>query len=438
MKLPLLLILLLFSSSPAPAESSGINPDSTEFSALYNPADAEYLILVGFYDQSINRAQNPAPLSIYRRRGDYQSSTWSRRTSERIAEDYHLQKLTEWPMTEVGVQCVVYKAPTVDSIPETLRHMAKDQRIKIVQKMHLFNTEVHEYNDPYFKLQSNLRSMQLDQVHDKATGRNVTIGMIDTGVDIQHPDLSGQITRQENFAAGVSSGFASDKHGTAVAGVMVARTDNGAGIAGIAPDARLVALKACWPVQPDSIAAVCNSYTLALAVNTAIKSGVNILNMSLTGPYDALLELLLNKAIDNGVIVVAADAGPGKQRDNFPASLKNVIAVQTIISPEGNPDNSIGRVEAPGENVLTTLPHGSYDFISGSSIAAAEVSGLVALLLELNPDLSSREIESILLQSETPEQVDKFSGINANQAVRVLCKHSNCAGEGFGFAWRNL
>ncbi|MGH8550987.1 MAG: S8 family peptidase [Methylococcales bacterium] len=438
MKLPLLLMLLLFSSNPASAESSDINPDSTEFSALYNPADAEHLILIGFYDQSINRAQNPAPLSIYRRRGDYQSSTWSRRTSEQIAEEYHLEKLTEWPMTEVGVQCVVYRVPAVDSIPGTLQQMAKDQRIKIVQKMHLFSTEAHAYNDPYFKLQSNLRSMQLDQVHDKATGRNVTIGMIDTGVDIQHPDLSGQITRQENFAAGVSSDFASDKHGTAVAGIMVARTDNGAGIAGIAPDARLVAFKACWPVQPDSIAAICNSYTLALALNTAIKAGVNILNMSLTGPYDALLELLLNRAIDNGVIIVAADAGPGKERENFPASLKNVIAVQAIISPEGKPDNPIGRVEAPGENVLTTLPHGTYDFISGSSIAAAEVSGLVAVLLELKPDLSSREIESILLQSETPEKVDRFSGINANQAVMVLCKHSNCAGEGFGFAWRNL
>ncbi|WP_374089307.1 S8 family serine peptidase [Methylomicrobium lacus] len=436
-------LLLCFASLSFAAEQGGVTPAASAFPEQFSPAEAERMILVGFADQSIERTSAPMPLSGYRRRGDYQSSTWSRRTSAQIAEDYHLQKLEEWPMTEVGVQCVVYKVLSAGPIADTLARMAKDSRIKIVQKMHWFQTQGrHEYNDPYFKLQSNLHTMQLDRVHDLATGRNVTIGMIDTGVDAEHPDLSGQISRQENFASIVSPEFAGDIHGTAVAGVMIARKDNGVGIAGIAPDASLVALKACWPAKADAMAAVCNSYTLALAVNTAIKAGVDILNMSLTGPKDPLLELLLNKAIEQGIIVVAADAGEQAQ-DNFPATLNQVIPVQTLSRTKDTVDNPDGRVEASAENVLTTLPHGAYDFISGSSIAAAEVSGIVALLLELKPGLSPQNIKSLLLKSQQElslqltdaDQTRGFSGINANHAVASLCKNENCADERFAFTW---
>ncbi|WP_024297098.1 S8 family peptidase [Methylomicrobium lacus] len=436
-------LLLCFASLSFAAEQGGVDPAVSAFPEQFSPAEAERMILVGFSDQSIERTSAPMPLSGYRRRGDYQSSTWSRRTSAQIAEDYHLQKLEEWPMTEVGVQCVVYKVLSAGPVADTLARMAKDSRIKIVQKMHWFITQGrHEYNDPYFKLQSNLHAMQLDRVHDLATGRNVTIGMIDTGVDSGHPDLSGQISRQENFASRVSPEFAGDIHGTAVAGVMIARKDNGVGIAGIAPDANLVALKACWPAKADAMAAACNSYTLALAVNTAIKAGVDILNMSLTGPEDPLLELLLNKAIEQGIIVVAADTGGTQAQDNFPATLNHVIPVQALSRSKDPADNSGGRVEASAENVLTTLPHGAYDFISGSSIAAAEVSGIVALLLELKPGLSPQNIKALLLKSQQEsllqaggaEKTGGFSGINANHAVASLCKNANCGNERFAFA----
>jgi subtilisin family serine protease len=293
--------------------------------------------------------------------------------------------------------------------------------------MHLFKTEAHQYNDPYFKLQANLQQMQIGQAHGKATGRNITIAMIDTGVDLTHPDLIDQITQNKNFASGISPDFSNDKHGTAVAGIMVARKDNGKGIIGIAPDAKLIALKACWPHQTDSIEAVCNSFTLALAVNTAIQSGAKILNMSLGGPQDAFLELLLNKAIEKGIIVIAADTGLAKKDENFPASLKNVISVQSLKQPDQI--SQLSTITAPGEKILTTLPHGTYDFISGSSIAAAEVSGIIALLLELKPDLTFAEARSILQKSELPATNHSFSGINANTAVIALCETTTCPEE---------
>jgi hypothetical protein len=433
-----LLIFLMLSAISLSSEGSELETETPELSSLFNPADAEHLLLVGFEDQSIGRPSIITSASSYRRRGSYQSSTWSKRISDQIAEDYHLQKLAEWPMTEVGVHCVVYRVPSLDSVPEKIQEMDGDKRISVVQKMHLFKTRSYGQNDPYFKLQSNIKLMKIDEVHAKTTGQNVTIGMIDTGVDSTHPDLAGQITRNENFAAEVSPSFASDKHGTAVAGIMVAKKNNGTGIIGVAPDAKLVALKACWPDSQDSITSVCNSYTLALAVNTAIKAGVKILNMSLTGPHDTLLEILLNKAIKKGIIVVAADTGLNKEDENFPASMKNVISVQAIGQTKDEDPVENQPVTAPGDKILTTLPHGTYDFISGSSMAAAEVSGIVALMLELKPDLGVEEIKSVLHQSALPEKLGIFSGINANHAVAALCEATNCKREGLSFAWRGF
>ena len=431
MKAHWLLSLIFLLTISSPTKSGGFNLDAAELSTVLDPALADHLLLIGFPDQSIDRVQSASSTS-YRRRGGYQSSGWSRRVTQQIAEDYHIQKLTEWPMSEVGVHCVVYQVPTGASVAETMQKLSQDSRVTIVQNMHLFKTEAHQYNDPYYKLQANLQQMQISLAHGKTTGRNITIAMIDTGVDLTHPDLIDQITQNKNFASGISPDFSNDKHGTAVAGIMVARKDNGTGIIGIAPDAKLIALKACWPHQTDSMEAVCNSFTLALAVNTAIQSGAKILNMSLGGPQDAFLELLLNKAIEKGMIVIAADTGLAKKDKNFPASLENVISVQSLKQPDQI--TQLPTITAPGEKILTTLPHGTYDFISGSSIAAAEVSGIIALLLELKPDLTFAEARSILQKSELPATNHFFPGINANTAVIALCETTRCPEEVLSYA----
>jgi phage-related protein len=191
MKPYFLLSLLFLSIISIPSKSSALNPNAPELSSLLDPADADRILLIVFPDQSINRIQGTALSMSYRRRGAYQSSTWSRQITGQIAEDYHLEKLTEWPMTEIGMHCAVYQVPVNASVPDIMQRLSQDSRASIVQKMHLFKTRGHQYNDPYFKLQSNLQLMQIDQVHGKTTGRNITIAMIDTGVDIVHPDLIG-------------------------------------------------------------------------------------------------------------------------------------------------------------------------------------------------------------------------------------------------------
>lgn len=434
--LPLVILLIAIS---APKASHGLEAANPELSRLLNEENVGRLLLVAFPDQTMDRMDVSPDLTAYRgKRGAYQSSTWGRRITAQIAEDYHLKKLTEWPMSAVSVHCAVYQVPTDASVSLALQQLAKDTRVSIVQPMHLFTTQAQQYNDPYFKLQSNLRHMGIDQAHDITTGKNVTIAMIDTGVDLLHPDLIGQIAQDENVAAAFSPGFSNDKHGTAVAGMMAARKDNGVGIVGVAPDAKLIAIKACWPHQADAIAAVCNSLTLALAVNSAMKSGAKILNMSISGPQDTLLELLLNEAIAEGMIVVAAASNQGRADQNFPASLQKVISVQALTTSDANHLNIQKNMTAPGEKILTTQPHGVYDFISGNSMSAAEVSGIIALLMEINPNLTFADIEAVLEKSQSLSKKTSFQGINANAAILSLCETTTCPESALSLARKNF
>ncbi len=418
-----LLFLILLAITSPPSTSEGMVIGTAEFTSLFDKQAGDRLLLIGFEDQHINRIQSTSSPSSYRRRGTYHNSIWSERITANIEDEYHLQKITEWLMTEVAIHCAVYLVPLNQSVEKTKAKLEQDERVEIVQKMNIFTTRNHKYSDPYYLLQSNLHGMQIDRAHSISTGKNVTITMIDTGVDLNHPDLKGQIIYNKNLVSGISSSFTNDMHGTAIAGVMVARSDN-KGITGVAPNAKLIVLKACWPNQANSYAATCNSFTLALAVNTAIKLGANILNMSLTGPHDPLLEKLLNKAMEKGIIVIAADPGSRSVNKRFPASLNNVIAVQTLAISNSKQNQLI---TAPGENILTTIPHGTYEYTSGSSISAAHISGIVALLLELNSDLTLVEAKNILQNSVLSRNKGVARGISARIAVRQLCeKLSKC------------
>lgn len=431
MKLRFLLLLFCFTVVSSPVKSKDTTGALADSSSLFNPAYADRIILLGFSDRHIKRIQRTAHVSSYRRRGPYQSSTWSRHITSKLEQEYNLSKITEWPMTEVGIHCAVYLIPRNQSMAQVIALLSQDPRVEIVQRMNNYTTEAKIYNDPYFQLQSNIQEMQVDSVHGTTTGQNITIALIDTGVDIDHPDLRGKVDFNENFVSRISSGISDDKHGTAVAGIMVAHSNNGIGIIGVAPDARLVVLKACWPNQKDSYESICNSFTLALAVNKAIQLGVNVINMSLSGPYDPLLAKLLNKAMSEGIVVVAADPGLTAHKERFPASLTNVIPVQESMRSDSGKLLQSQSINAPGENILTTLPHGTYDFVSGCSLAAAQVSGIIALLIELKPNLTLAETRTILQNSsaatasETPKKF--FQGINAKTAVTELCKSDACS-----------
>jgi len=164
------------------------------------------------------------------------------------------------------------------------------------------------------------------ELHRWSTGQGIDAAIIDTGIDRHHPELQQQITQAHNFVGDSKEQFNKDIHVTAVAGIIAAQANNHHGIVGLAPDAKLWALKACWQLERQSSSARCNSFTLASALSFAIDKDVDIINISLAGPSDPLIARLVAAAIDSGIIVVAAD--PVITNERFPAKLKGVIAVR--------------------------------------------------------------------------------------------------------------
>jgi subtilisin family serine protease len=200
----------------------------------------------------------------------------------------------------------------------------------------------------------------------------VRVAVIDSRVDVDHPDLAGQVVVSRDFLPNRPG--EPESHGTAVAGIIAAIANNHVGIAGIAPEARVMALRACWQERADT---VCDSLSLARAINFAIENRAQVVNLSLSGPAGILLSRLVDVAIARGAAVVAA-VDPAQPDGGFPASHAGVIAVTR--------DDSAARLQgvytAPGHDVPTTLPHGRWSLVSGSSFAAAHVSGLLALVRE--------------------------------------------------------
>jgi subtilisin family serine protease len=418
--IPFLLAILIV--LPASAEQ-----DFFADPQMFNSRQAERIILVTYADKHIDRIPVGSVNQSYRPRGDYSSSTWGKRVASSIETDYKLTILSQWPIKEIGEHCVVYLVNEDQQMADVINALAKDDRIDNVQTMHTFQVMASQYSDPYYRLQTNIHSMNLAEIHSQTTGKDVTIAIIDTGVDTEHPDLEGQIQQSKNFVPQKPSDSLGDIHGTAIAGVIAAKPNNDHGIVGIAPDSNVIALKACWGVKVGSLEAICNSFTLALAINTAIAMDVDILNLSLTGPYDPLLARLIEKAVQQGIIIIASQTDREDAKSGFPAQQPGVIGVRSINSKlvQSSYESQAMTVSAPGEDILTTLPNGAYDFISGNSLATAHVSGLAALMLQLKRNVNSQELSKLLAKANEPSFYKVFRKAQPNKKVSALFEVNN-------------
>jgi subtilisin family serine protease len=311
-----------------------------------------------------------------------------RRVARDLAATYGLRVVDDWPMPAIGIDCFVMedadaaRAGPVDRLLDALAH---DPRVAWAQA-------IQEYRgldggDPLLPVQPAAHVWQLTTLHRTSTGRGVTVAVIDSGVDADHPDLAGQVKLRRNFVDAYPD--AAEAHGTAVAGIIAARAGNGLGIAGIAPDAKVLALRACWETAGPP--ARCNSFTLGKAINFALMSDARVINMSLGGPRDRLLQALLDAALARGVTLVGA-ADPAQPDGGFPASHPGVIAVASDTQRAPPP----GSLRAPGTDVPTSLPGARWGMVSGSSYAAAHVAGLAALVLELRPDMTPARLRADL------------------------------------------
>ena len=299
------------------------------------------------------------------------------RLARDIADKYGLKLVDAWPMPMIGMDCFVMAVPDGRAPQAAAEQVSHNGNVAWAEPVEIYRAQSAPAsdNDPLYPAQPAAREWQLADLHKMSTGRGVKVAIVDSGIEANHPDLAGQVAVNRNFVSGEP--LVSESHGTEVAGVIAAKANNGIGIAGVAPGARLLGLRACRQ-QPD--ATLCDSFSLAKALYFAIDQKADVLNLSLSGPDDRLLRALLKTALDRGTAVVAA-FDPHQPDGGFPASVPGVIAVaDSRLAQEGRP-----VYIAPGRDIPTTEPGGRWFLASGSSFAAAHVSGLVALVRQRKP-----------------------------------------------------
>ena len=387
----------------------------------YSEANSATRILVTIPQPTSSQALGlvGAPGQSYQRRRGYGPTPSVDRGLDRIARDYGLKRVRGWPIRSLGVYCEVLEVAAGSDADRIIERLLDDPRIDVAQRMNVFETLGTSYNDPYADLQTSVTALAVENAHRLATGRGVSIAIIDSQVDVRHPELKGSVRHIRDL---VTTGLLSDPelHGTAVAGIIASAANNTEGIVGIAPDASIAALRACWTANARSSAARCTSFSLAQALEAALDLEVGIINMSLAGPEDPLLTQLLDEAARRSIIVVAA-RGAGTDAAGFPASHPAVIAAAEA---GGLSEHREMVLAAPGTEILTTTPDAGYAFFSGDSLAAAHVTGVAALLLEKNPGIDTQTLAALL--SDTAGTVDSPRSINACRALSRLLSAGDC------------
>ncbi|MBC7812053.1 MAG: S8 family serine peptidase, partial [Burkholderiales bacterium] len=220
-----------------------------------------------------------------------------------------------------------------------------------------------------------------------ADAATVVIAIIDSGICADHPDLQGRILDGWDYIDNDAVPQDEMGHGCGVAGIIAASIDNGEGIAGIAPNARLLPLRV---LDANGLGRYSD---VAAAVVRATDAGAAIINLSVGGPYpSSILEEAVNYASAHGVMVIAAAGNNGADSVYYPAAYSSVIAVGAVnadLQPTGFSNHGAEiDVWAPGQDILTTRRDGAYGIASGTSYAAPQVAAVAALEMAFGKQLT--------------------------------------------------
>jgi subtilisin family serine protease len=347
---------------------------------------------------------------------------------EDVLRRHRLTRLESWDIALTGT--TFYRLQITDnrSVSEIIRGLEADGAIRMAQPNYRFTLQQLQPASRRVPDQYYLSKLHVPEAHRLATGAAVPIAIIDNGIDVSHPELAGVIAgRFDAFDRPEPAAH----HGTGMAGAIAAH----ARLTGVAPQARILAVRA-FAAAPASQEAT--TVTILRGIDWAIAHGARVINMSFAGPRDPEVAAALEAAAKRGIVLVAAagNAGP-KSPPLFPAADPNVIAV-TATDADDNLfiHSNRGRhiaVAAPGVDILVPAPGGTYQFSTGTSVSSALVSGIAALLLELNPRLSPQALKKVMLSTAKdlgPEGRDNQFGAgladayHAAQAVSVSAQRA--------------
>ena len=237
--------------------------------------------------------------------------------------------------------------------------------------------------------------LHLMEAHRITSGDDVIVAVVDSKIDTQHPDLAGVFA--DTYDALETPNAPAHMHGTGMAGAIAAHNK----LMGVAPKVKLLAVRAFSGEQDGAQG---TTFNILKGVEWAVSKGARIINMSFAGPADPMLRNLLANAHLRGVVLIAAvgNAGP-KSPPLYPAAEPDVIGVTATDADDkllavSNRGPQVA-LAAPGVEILEPGPDGTYQITTGTSVAAAHVSGVAALLLARKPDLKPDEVRALLVRS---------------------------------------
>jgi subtilisin family serine protease len=325
-------------------------------------------------------------------------------TINAVESRHRLTRLDTQEIPLLGSTIYRFRIPDRSSVPAVIRALEGDRRVASAQPNYLYALQQQStegsattasapvpksYGDP---AQYAVAKMRLAEAHAIAKGGEIRVAVIDSGIDPDQPELAGAIAG--SFDA-LKSPFTPHAHGTAIAALIAGHNR----LMGSAPEARILAVRA---FDPTGNAAEATTFNIIRALDWSVTQRARIINMSFAGPADPGIHRALEAANKKGVVLIAATGNAGaKSPPLYPAADPNVIAVAATDSGDqlfqGSNRGRHVAVSAPGVDILVAVPFGGYEISTGTSYSAAEVSGIVALMLQRKGDLTPAAVRDILL-----------------------------------------
>ncbi len=348
------------------------------------------------------------------------SSGASPQTIDRLARRFDLTPVKTKNFSLIGSQLTRWRIENDRPVENVVASLKRENIVASVQPNYIFTLQEQSVTpiiqgDP---AQYVLGKLEVAAAHRLATGRHIRLALIDSDIDAKQPDLKGAVVK--NFDA-LGGSARPHTHGTAMAGAIAAHGK----LLGIAPDAELLAARA-FDDTPGLARG--NSFSIYESLQWAADNGARIVNMSFAGPEDPTLHRMLAAAYLKNMVLIAAGGNSGaKSAPLYPAADPNVIAVTATDSGDHVYDmanhGAYIALAAPGVEILVDAPGDAYQITTGTSVAAAHVSGIVALLLERKPSLTPADVRATLMATArtlgTADQSAEF-GAGLADAYRAL------------------
>jgi hypothetical protein len=344
--------------------------------------------------------------------------TYTDEQAEALARRHGLRRLSLQAFPLIGATVGLFQITDGRSYEAASRDFAAANGVISVQRDWRYLLQQQKAQAEGDPAQYALVKLRLPEAHTLSHGANVLVAVIDSGIDVRHPELANSVT---DYFDALGSGEGPHVHGTGIAGAIASHGR----LMGAAPSAHLIAIRAFGqgPVGAES-----STFVILKSLDHAVTQHAQIINMSFAGPKDSLIERAINAVAARGIVMIAAGGNAGaKSPPLFPAANPNVIAVSATDARdklfEASNRGSHIALSAPGAEIFLPAPDQKYQISSGTSFAAAYVSGVAALMLERNGALKPGDLRAILTRTArdlgSPGRDDLFGAGEADAFAAV-------------------